>query len=538
MAKTAHAKRLDGWKNIITALGDPSRDKRMGGQFAPLFIDEQTAEDLWVADDVAATIIEDPPQAMLREGFKVTIGDEEEDGVKPKTQNTDAVEDSRAVEEDLKAKLDELEVALQFQKALEYSRAYGGGALLVGANDRLNLKEPLDVRRLKSVDYLIPLRPRECWATAWNSNPKSPGYGKPVRYRVQRETAGTVANAGGYEVHHSRLLRFDGIEVSRRRVAANRGWGDSVLTRSYEVLRDFNTGFGASAVLMSDFAQAVLKMKGLAEALATSTGTEGDDIIVNRARAIDMARSVSRAMLIDADEEFDRKATPVTGLPELLDRWMLRMAAAARMPVTILFGQAPAGLNATGAADIRGYYDRLSAERVMKVKPKLNELVKLIFLSTNGPTGGKEPNRWTVKFPPMWQMTEDEEADIREKQSRTDKNYVEMGAVAPEEIAVSRFTGDEWTHETKLDLEARAVATDVAAVPFNGIQVEAAQALMVAIASGQLPKETGAKMLAQFFGFTDEVAKSLVEDIKEGTLKPEDVQLPSRTSAARKLLSA
>ena len=61
-----------------------------------------------------------------------------------------------------------------------------------------------------------------------------------------------------------------------------------------------------------------------------------------------------------------------------------------------------------------------------------------------------------MAFNPLWQMTEAERVDIRLKQSQADVAYINAQVLTPEEVASSRFGGDAYSIETKLDLEARA----------------------------------------------------------------------------------
>jgi hypothetical protein len=472
--------RSDGWSNIYTALGSVSRDKRLGARFASDQLDEQTCEDLWLGDDICARIIETAPEAELREGFDVIVSDadpaeppdapDRTDAFGPPTLAppipkptprpiSDPTEDDTASDmaEALMARLDDLDVTSTVMKARQYARAYGGSALLLGADDGQTFDKPLDERRIKSLPWLKVLRPRECWPSRYYRTITSPKFGEVSHYRVSRETVGG-GTSQQLEVHESRIIPFYGVVVSTRQRAARRGWGDSVLVRVLEKVSDFQSSFQAAGILVQDFAQAVFKMAGLAELLMSGD----DDVVLARARTIDMSRSVARALIIDKDEDFERKATPLSGLPELLDRLTNRLAAAARMPVTLLMGTSPAGLNATGAADIRWYYDAVAGDRERTLRPKLNRLVRLIMLAKDGPTDGVEPCQWRVRFKPLWQMTDAENAELRNKQAQTDQIYINAGVVLPEEIAVSRFGGDEWSMETQLDDEAREVAMEAA----------------------------------------------------------------------------
>jgi phage-related protein (TIGR01555 family) len=204
-----------------------------------------------------------------------------------------------------------------------------------------------------------------------------------------------------------------------------------------------------------------------------------------------MGRSVAKALIIDADgETFERKPTPFTGLADLLDRFQSRLAAASRIPVTILMGEAPAGLNATGDADIRKFYDRVASYQHDVIKPALEIVLRLLLLEQ-----GTEPGSWCIEFNSLYQQTEAEIADTRLKVAQADNIYATMGALFPEEIALSRFTPEGWSMETQIDQSVRkelvqhaadnALATAQDPAPTPGDQAKQEQAAVAAKAKGK-----------------------------------------------------
>ena len=56
-----------------------------------------------------------------------------------------------------------------------------------------------------------------------------------------------------------------------------------------------------------------------------------------------------------------------------------RLAQAARIPVTVLVGQAPAGLNATGAADLETWYQECEAWRETTLTPALRQVLRVLL---------------------------------------------------------------------------------------------------------------------------------------------------------------
>lgn len=509
--KTPSQKRADGFANVLTKVGDRYRDKtRAGLTFERDIVDEITAEEIWLGDDIAARVIETPPKVQLQNGFEVHIAElepkdtatkpyvergdllekempEENDGEEETEEEAIAApgedEDERAeekeAEEKLKAILDDLETVSTFIEARQWSRAYGGSAILLGVDDGAkDLAKPVNEKAIKAIRFMVVLRPREIRPTKWSNNTRSSMYGKPIEYRVQRETNGHVPTKE-FLVHHSRIIRFDGIKVSRRHTRANSGWGDSILNRLLGPLGDFQQSFKTVPNLIADFAQGVHKIKGLAELLL---GNE-DDAVVKRVESMDMARSVLRSLVIDSEDDFSRQSTPVAGLPELLDRCAKRFCASADMPVSMLMGDQPAGMNATGEQNTRWWYDAQGADRELKVRPAINRLVRLIFLSSEGPTGGKEPEQWTVEFANLWTPSQAEEGALRSQMATADAAYVNAGVLTPEEVAISRFGGTKWSMETRIDMQMRklqATQTKTAVANEEGPNSPAASAKMSA----------------------------------------------------------
>lgn len=71
-----------------------------------------------------------------------------------------------------------------------------------------------------------------------------------------------------------------------------------------------------------------------------------------------------------------------------------------------------------------------------------------------GPTNGKEPDNWSIKFRPLWQLDEQQQADVRLKQAQADDIYLRRGVAQPADIAASRFGGDTYSVETHLTAPA------------------------------------------------------------------------------------
>lgn len=431
------SERSDGFLNAVTGLGHIAYDKRQSSRFIAERLDDETAADLWEANPLAGRIVETWPNEMLREGYDVVVSDR---GSREK-----ALEISERIEE----RTEELEFLEELWQGLAYARAYGGGAVLVGANDNKVLSSPLSVERVRSLDWFHAFEPRDIVPRYYYTDPKAPKFGKPSHFEIVTHTQGFAQKhtktTNHLLVHESRLILFQGIKVSRRQRGPHAYFGGSVLTRVNRVLRDHDIGYDAAAILMHDFAQAVYKMQGMAEASAQDM----DDELKTRFKAIQEAQSTLRMTVIDGADEYGRQQTPVTGLPELLDRFSTQLAAAADMPLTLLMGQSPGGMNATGDSDIRFFYDRVKGQQTKVLKPILKWLVSLVFRDLSIP----EPEKWVIAFRPLWQESAKEQAETRYIQAKTDEIEIQNQVVTPEDIRLSRHGGDQWSAETSVNLE-------------------------------------------------------------------------------------
>jgi phage-related protein (TIGR01555 family) len=477
--------RLDGYINANTGLGVTGRDKSIGTTFIPDVIDPQTAENIWRGDPIGARMVEMLPDEAIREGVEVCIGDHEtpeyfepEEPPAPVAapkRRTDArgswerrvvrgqarqrrrydAADAKGLQEEIcdhlgPGKLDALKA---INTAIKNRNAYGGGAVLIGANDfTTDMRMPLDLKRVRDLTYLTPLEARELVPLFFYNDPFMPNFGKPAIYQLVPMAVGSPINplipARVTQIHESRLIVFDGPRVSRRQLSGSMaGWGDSIYTRTFRALRSYNTSHANVEILLSDFAQAVYKIKGLAAALLQNPNALTDAMM-----AIELARSICRAVVIDEGEEFERKSTSLQGYPDMLERLALNLAAAVGVPLTRLMGQSASGLNATGKGDDRFYYDQASVVQTNQVAPAYLRLVEIELAMR-----GHDPAtiNHSVAFKPLWQPTELEIAQTRKAVADADHIYYTDGVISSEEIAMNRFGGDGYSMETRIDMDAR-----------------------------------------------------------------------------------
>ncbi len=470
-AQRVSAQRADSWENVVTKVGT-NRDPRRGARHISRVVSSLEARDLWRTNDLAARIVETHAAEALRRGIELSLGEGKKDDA-----------------EEIEAALSEIPgpswvgngIVPIFTRALQYEAAYGGAAIwpvMQGAQG--DLQSELVEESIGSIERLVLFEPRQLRPAYFYSDPLHPKNGEPAIYEVIPLSSRGASSYGNRPlIHESRLIIFPGIRVSaEEQPGVELGWGDNKLSRVYQVLADFDLSFGGAVALLAKFSQVVIKLEGLAQAQATNSDFK------QHLEAMNYAGSVLNAWVVDAKDDVSRLAVTMAGLPDTLDKLMLRLAAAADMPVSLLMGQAPAGLNATGESDIRFFYDRVEQLRE-RLKPMIERLIKWCLLASNGPTSGNEPETWCIEFPPLWEPNMKEELETRLLQAQIDKIEIESGMTLPEENAMSRHGGDGYSYETKLDMKARKAQADIlmAASP-GGAAVAAQQAAEKSLEKG------------------------------------------------------
>jgi phage-related protein (TIGR01555 family) len=406
------ALRSDSWENFWTGFGT-RRDKTQGGAFNPnARLTDVELTHLYHHDDIAGRIVDLVPREMLRQGFGITCKDPEAAQV-------------------VAAKIKTLDTVNHVKRAAIWGRLFGGALVMLGADDGQDARLPLDESRIRSFTFLQVYDRRRAQPDTWYEAATDRKFGQPQVYRLTNYRTGGVSY-----VHESRLIRFGGAITGDYEQWQNVGWDYSVLQKPYEAIRAFQSVYRAAEIMMADASQGVFKMRGLLSMIAAGKLKD----LQTRALFLDECRSVARAVFLDAEggESFDKVQTTFAGVAEMLDREANRLAAATEIPVTKLMGQAPAGLNATGANDVRGWYDTVQADRKTELEPRLERIVRLVSIAER--VGDRQ---FGVSFLPLWQETPKERADRLKVEADTAKVWIDGEVLSPEEVAIAQFSGPE-----------------------------------------------------------------------------------------------
>lgn len=313
-----------------------------------------------------------------------------------------------------------LDVEGAFVEAGYWDRLYGRSCIFIMADDGGSPMDAVNYNKLDSIRGLVVYDKRDIIedmsGLLRNDDPNDDNFGNTEYYTI------CPMNGKPFDVHHSRLLMFNGETLPRRERIANNGAGLSCLDGVIKAIRRNDTAHARALDIIERVSQAVLKLKGLSDMLMTDDGTMA---VKTRLDMLDMARNILNSMAIDTEDDFQIHNMSVAGIREIIQEFQQEISGMTGIPVTILFGRSPGGENSTGAADFENYYNAVRRYQHTKMKPQLEKLIKMIQCCKNGPTNGKEYEDWQIEFNPLKEMTEREEIDIASSKAGVNKTKVD-----------------------------------------------------------------------------------------------------------------
>lgn len=398
---------VDRLANLISGLGT-AKDKGSYSSFNHRLVNSLELEAMYRCDWLSRKIIDIIPFDMTREW-----------------RSWKATDDEIEILEDVERKL---QVQQKVAQAMQKARLYGGAGIYVGIKGAAPSSELLPETVAKdSLEFLHVFTNQQLTAEEWDNDITSIHYGEPLFYKIQSKDG-----AREVRIHRSRIVRFIGAPIPNATFQTSL-WGDPILQVVYDAVRDATSAPAHIAGLLPEMKVDVITVPGLSDLLATPEGTAR---VTSRFAAANTMKSMFNVTLLEGGapgegEEWQQKTLSFAGFPDLIASFLQIAAGAADIPVTRLLGQSPKGLNSTGDADIRNYYDNLASKQEMEMRPALTQLDEVIIRSA---LGSRPPEIW-YDFVSLWQLSAKEQADIGKVKADTVKVINDTGLVAPEALS-------------------------------------------------------------------------------------------------------
>ena len=182
---------------------------------------------------------------------------------------------------------------------------------------------------------------------------------------------------------------------------------------------------GSVADLIRNFSIIVM----LTNMSATLQGGGGEELRL-RAAMFNSFRDNRGLLMADKDtEDIKNVAVPLSSLDLLQAQAQEHIASVAQTPLVKLLGVTPSGLNASSDGEIRTYYDRIASFQE-DIREQLQTASEIVQMSEFGEI---DPEI-TFTFEPLWQLDDAGLAAVEKTEADIDEEYVNMGALGPDEI--------------------------------------------------------------------------------------------------------
>lgn len=336
-----------------------------------------------------------------------------------------------------------------FRLASIEARWHGNGYVLLAVEDGGDWGDPVNWENVRSFRWAEPLYDFEV----------TPNYYlNPSHYQVTigRATPDTDEDSNSApsfyaKVHRDRILHFKGDELLGMALMQSGGSHQSVLQTMLEAFSRWLQGNMASAAMLSDYSVFRYKLKGLGSLIKKGE----TDALLARFLQIQMGMSTMKGLMFDADtEDADFVSRSYAGVNDIMEQLLEQMVAASDLPREKLLGsQAAAGLGGEG----RGMESRLRwaselrSWRFHNWYQPLRHCSKLALLAVEGPTAGLLPDGFDVVFPSTLELSELEQAELRDKVSTTQDRDIKANIISPHEARMSRYGSAEFSMEVTLD---------------------------------------------------------------------------------------
>ena len=414
------AYKADSFANALTGLAT-AKDKSSFGLFLRRAeLDTETLNDLYEQDAMAARVVDRLVDDGTREGFTI--------------KGEDKAFDFASVQ----SELEDLEALPAIADAWRWSRLYGGALLVMVVNDGRKMDQPLNLNAATKLASLQVVESPFVKPADFNPGLGSRAFRRPELYDLTVNIGSKKNNER--KIHRSRVIRFDGVRVAPARMIENDGWGPSVLSRVFDEISSLGEVMGYCRAIMHDISIQVYKLQGLRERLCGGA----ESVAEMRAVMETIRYGVDNlhVLALDTEDDFMEVNRNVSGLEMIVNKFIDAVVRATPYPRTVILGESPSGLNASGDVEIRSYFDYVASQQRLTLTPALTRLLEVDFAIRSN-RGERVPEEFTIDYNPLWQPTQQERADTYLKMSQGDQTYMLNSVMSPDEVRARLIASGE-----------------------------------------------------------------------------------------------
>ncbi|MDE9437846.1 DUF1073 domain-containing protein [Xenorhabdus bovienii] len=372
----------DSYENMMARVGMNTPNQHSASTYRPNWTSrnrmliENAYRSSWIIGAAVDSVADD----MTRKGIRITSE------IDPKARGV------------LESLFDEMELWENLNNIIKWSRLYGGalGLILIEGQAPFTPLRPETIGKGR-FKGLLPL---DRWQIQPDLNRRikviGKDLGKPEFYNITNTGRGIPA----WKIHHSRLIRFDGVTLPYQQAQTENEWGMSIVERIFDRLTAFDSATTGAAQLVYKAHLRTYSIDQLREIIAFG-GARLDALL----KHLDMIRhfqSNEGMTLLDKKDVFETHTYSFSGLDKVLAQFAEQISGAVGIPLVRLFGQSPQGFS-TGESDLANYYDNIGTQQERRLRQPIRRLLDVMHRSE---FGQELPEDFTFEFNPLWQMSD------------------------------------------------------------------------------------------------------------------------------------
>lgn len=342
---------------------------------------------------------------------------------------------------ELDDKINKYHVRRVLRRALEIDGYFGRGHIYidVDGHEGEELEKPLilDPIKLKKGTKVTFRAVEALWCYPAEQNttdPLAPDFYNPTHWYVM-----------GRKVHRSRLLTIIGREVTDilrpvymfgglSLIQMSRPYVDNWL-RTRQSVSDITHNFSVSGIKTD--------MDGVLYSKAA-------DELRKRAELLTKTRDNQGLLLLNRDtEEYFNTSTPLGTLDKLQAQSQEQIASIAGIPIIVLLGITPSGLNASADPELEAWANRVKSDQERTHRDPITIMQKVIQLVEFG----EIDESVDFEFNPLKELNEIERSQVRLTDAQTETAYIGAGVLDGEDVR-TRLAHDENSLYNGIDLSA------------------------------------------------------------------------------------
>lgn len=398
---------FDSFRNFAAGIGYGTNNISTGGTYGynPITLFRPLLEWMHRGQGLCGTIVDCVADDMTRAGVDI------KGEMKP--EDIEAINESAVT----------LGIWNSLNETIKWSRLYGGclGVLLIDGQD---LATPFRVESVGK-DQFKGILALDRWMVTPDMERTikeyGPSFGLPEFYTVIPTAPGLI----GMRIHHSRCIRLGGIKLPYWQAITLQFWGESIYERIWDILLALNSSTQGLAQLMYKLHLRTYTVENLRQMIAA-----GGPQMAGLMAQVQFMRSTQTnegMTLLDAKDKMEHFTNnSVSGASDVLIHFLEQISGAVQIPLVRLLGQSPAGLNATGEADLRTYYDEIARQQKSALMVPITNVYRCIVQSL----GMEWPEGTTLGFKPLWQLDAPAKADVATKTTDNVVKLTEAGIIS------------------------------------------------------------------------------------------------------------